>query len=664
MSGASVVRSVNNIMSQKVGMVPFSDAFSGRQTALQEPAAVDYTKRDALQEIVSESILMVNNETMMDYLPFLEMGIIPVEIDESKYQEKDFNTTGFQNEFTKRLESHVNLANYFILHGINEQSSPAILSLFFNRLMEIPNLVDLIESKAPINEESKKEITDKLRSRNKKALADIFPQTLKTIENHYRDASVKLKDEMLEINRSENGSFEFLPPQGYFALTKNTPMIDNVPWTEDQILIKSPEDLIKHADIGKQLLQQNSAIPGLSTATLGMPIAGTASRALKFALENPDLLKRIEDMGALETLGKNELPPRYLYPIETTYGVKTLCGLFLKHFIEMGNDAGVLSPVFAIFSEAGQKLTIERLKNELKMTDDQLNVMFGFLQPVAQRVFASDKELTEKNYVTGHGDYSTKFAQLKMYEAMVQMGVKYFAFSNADEFMSQGDYTLYSVFETLKARGYKGMVIAVPNSNNQLGGGIGEDKYEGALQKYAYLREAPMLPPTLIEKGNNPKSLNTTIYLFDTEALAEVSDDLLIPSPGLDMKNEKGRKGGIEQALCLETWAGTEWTEKLARKYPIAYVYAPRAGIFTGIKSLEHTISDGTPPELAEFPVHSFKDWTYRKLVSHMASTYRQVVSEIANGNIGIAQEVYNNGFSYLIEPELLKELSTINPKP
>jgi len=450
------------------------------------------------------------------------------------------------------------------------------------------------------------------------------------------------------VNRPAPGTMAFATAGDYFALTPNTPRVGGEAWRDVQVLMHSPEELLETTQRGIALMKGDSEEGGLSTAAFGLPVAGEASRAQKFAEAHPELVARIKPLGGLDGLEEGHLPPRFLYPISTTEGSKTLFGLMLGNFLGTSRSLGRLSLSINMFNSKSSGLVVERMKKEgfADISDEQLDLLLGFVQPSAPRMFLSDMAETNELFSTGHGDYPNTLANLKMFETMEAMGIKYFIFANADEFLWGADPTMVGVADKLINMGYDGMVVVVPNSNNQPGGGAVRSLLKPSSS--FKLCESMCLPANLSDGITNPSAVNTTFYILSTKALASATAKFLSTAPGLDIKTTKER-GRTEQVGCLETWAGNEFTNNLN----CAFVMAPRAGYFLGIKSLEHTHSDNTPPELKDFPNSRFADWSYERTVKYLANTYPDLLQRLMAGDKTVAYEIWRNGYSYLADPSI-----------
>jgi len=452
---------------------------------------------------------------------------------------------------------------------------------------------------------------------------------------------------LLQINRPEPGSMAFAKAEDYFALTPNTPKVGGENWKKVQVLLHSPEELLKTTKHGIEVMKSNSIDNSISTVAYVFPVAGEASRAQKYAAEHPELVDKISKLQNLSQMGNDSLPPRFLFPISTLKGNKTLYGLMLRNILNTSESLNLMSLVISIFNHKSSNLVIESLKNEGfgNLAKEKLDLLLGSVQSTAPRIFVSDMETTKNTYATGHGEVPYTLAKTNMFQVMKEMGIKYLIFGNADEFLWGSDPTMIGLADKLiKGKGYNGVVFVVPNSNNQPGGGVVRDLLKPTTS--FKLCESPCLPSDLSDGKTNPSAINTTFYILSVKALASKAAHFLNLAPGLDIKtsNERGRN---EQVGCLETWAGTEFTKNLN----CAFVMAPRAGFFLGIKTLEHTHSDNIPPEIKDFPNHRFSNWSYEKLVKYLANSQPTLIQKLINGDKTAAYEIWRNGYSYLADP-------------
>jgi len=450
------------------------------------------------------------------------------------------------------------------------------------------------------------------------------------------------------VNRPAAGTMAFATAGDYFALTPNTPRVGGEAWRDVQVLMHSPEELLETTRHGIALMKGDSEEGGLSTAAFGLPVAGEASRAQKFAAEHPELIARINELGGLKGLEQGGIPPRFLYPISTANGPRTLFGMMLENFLDTSNSLGRLSLSINMFNAKSSDLVIDCMKREGfgDISDEQLDLLLGFVQSSAPRMFLSDMAETKELFSTGHGDYPNTLATADMYKTMEAMGINYFIFANSDEFLWGADPTMIGLADRLIKMGYDGMVMVVPNSNNQPGGGATRHLLRPSSS--FRLCESMCLPANLSDGITNPSAVNTTFYILGTKALASKTAQFLTTAPGLDIKTTKER-GRTEQVGCLETWAGNEFTNNLN----CAFVMAPRAGYFLGIKTLEHSHSDKIPPELANFPNSRFADWSYERVVKYLANTYPDLLQRLMAGDKTVAYEIWRNGYSYLADPTI-----------
>lgn len=469
-----------------------------------------------------------------------------------------------------------------------------------------------------------------------------------TDANKFEDAQKSIAAACQMVNRPAPGTMAFATAGDYFALAPNTPRVGREAWRDVQILMNSPEELLETTQRGIDVIKGASKKGGLSGVAFGLPVAGEASRALKFAAKHPELVDKIAQLGGLEGLKDGELPPRFLYPISTASGNRTLFGLMLGSFLATSHSLNRRSLVINMFNSKSSELVMDRMKKEGfgDLSRGQLDLMLGFVQSSAPRMFLSDMAETDSLFSTGHGDYPNALATADMYRTLEAMGIKYFVFANSDEFLWGADPTMVGLADRLIGMGYDGMVMVVPNSNNQPGGGV----VRGLLSPSSSFKlcESMCLPANLSDGKTNPSAVNTTFYILSTKALASKTAQFLTTTPGLDIKSTNER-GHVEQVGCLETWAGNEFTNNLN----CAYVMAPRAGYFLGIKTLEHSHSDKIPPELKDFPNPRFADWSYERVVKYLANTQPELLQRLIAGDKTVAYEIWRNGYSYLADPTI-----------
>ncbi len=457
------------------------------------------------------------------------------------------------------------------------------------------------------------------------------------------DFHSELKGILLAASRRPAGSLAFLGPDRYFTLTPNSPTIQGTPWEAKQILSHTAGEYADHVKEGMRELQGNSVSPWLSSAAIGLPPAGESSRAVDFFLKHREIVQRIIPLGGLEGVAENDLPPRYLYPIQTEAGPRTLLGMMMDNFAATQRAAGKTAVSMCMLNAKSVEHTAGRLHRDLGMWGQaDSDNLFGFIQPSSPRMYLGTMDFTSKFFSTGHGDYSMMLARYNAYRAMKDAGVKYLVFGNADEFLYGADPAVIGYAKHLFQKGFNMLGFVVPNSNNQLGGGA---VYETAHPDNQSLCEATVLPADLVASGKNPSSINTTFYIMSTEALADATEQLQTLDSAIDIKNLSGRIGA-----CIDSWAGSEWSTRLRP----AFVLAPRAGFFLGVKSLQHTHSDDIPPELSSHPLGATHRMSYQNFVMHMANTFPKVIRAMIGGDMKVTEAVFNMGGSYFIDPSLI----------
>lgn len=457
----------------------------------------------------------------------------------------------------------------------------------------------------------------------------------------------KIKYNALAQNRLPEGSVDLLSADDYFAITPYTPSIGGRAWRPDQVLANDPEELRALIDFGNLELGRNSDSPGFSSAVVGLPAAGIASRAAAYAKQHPDLVARMAALGGLEGLGADELPPRFLYPIGTNDGAKTLLGLMLRHADIIGKDLSVIIPSLLMLHPNFSDFVLGRLQKEIgSFAPEQQESMALFTQTLARRMYLADQTFLPGQDPTGHGDFPNAMANYALFNYMAEQGSKYFVFSNADEILWSPNPFIIGIAKKLISRGYAGIVFVVPNTNNQSGGGAVKRTDDPSDQ---FLAEMPVMPASLLKDGKYPLGINTTFYVLDVNRFASVSDNLKKLTPALDIKTTDGRNGGSEIALTLESWAGSEFTNPYNKPegFRMAFVFAPRAGFFTGIKTLEQSHSDVVPKELEGDSIYG--SMSYQKYIAHLANTYPRILQMMTASDLRLMEPLFMSGGSYLL---------------
>ncbi|OGC33777.1 hypothetical protein A2311_06215 [candidate division WOR-1 bacterium RIFOXYB2_FULL_48_7] len=486
-----------------------------------------------------------------------------------------------------------------------------------------------------------------------------------TKERELANLQAILRVAALQGNRLPEGSVSFLDHADYFVPTPHTPpltsasatftgsdgkpLIATHPWQDFQFLMRSPEDILSLAEEGVAELTSNTKKPNLGTVSLGLPIAGTASRALEFASAHPELVERIRLLGGLDGLKEGELPPRYLYPVQTNAGIKTLVGIMLENAARLGRELGVIIPSILMMNNSNAHQVIHRLFGQelAHWSPEELDSSIIFTQSVAGRYYFSDlADITGQYFPTGHSDFPHLMATYRLYNFLHDQGIKYLYFGNADEIFWNIDPVMLAIAKRLIGQGYAGLTVVVPNSNNQPAGGAVKNSQDPNDQ---YLLENPRMPASMVSGGRYPLTLNTTFYIYSIERLMQITENLLTITPGLEVKPVKGRRGGIELSFSMEGWAGCEFSDPHHKPtgYRSAFALFPRAFVFTGVKSLLQSHSDAIPPEFAGLP--GLEHMTYEMYQRHGANTYSEIIRRLVAGDRATAEALFASGYSYYL---------------
>ncbi|MBN2057247.1 MAG: UTP--glucose-1-phosphate uridylyltransferase [Candidatus Saganbacteria bacterium] len=385
-------------------------------------------------------------------------------------------------------------------------------------------------------------------------------------------------------------------------------------------LCLSPNDIIDRAKQGVELLRSNTRSDILGTAARGIPGGGASSRAAKWARLNPELAARFDF---------DENTPRPLYRI----GDRTLFQLTLEMSQHIAREIGRVFPNLAMTNSENVKLFMADVKQRWgNWRQAELENTVFFNQVVMPRMWVQDQQIIEsKLYPAGHGDYPMLFARYSMAKTLLESGVKYFLFSNADEFLWQADPVIISIAQEMFDRGHHMVIIGVENINNQFGGG-----FVRTADGKQSLVETPRLPWEVVQAGRAPIALNTTFYICDVEYLAAHEADLLAIDKSLVVKEVPGRaEGSVEQIFGVDSWAGDIFAAVLNP----AFIQFPRMN-FLGIKD-GGFITGGAP-------VEALGGRTYLHYVNETVATFPPTMSRLIAGDRAMAEELHANNYSYL----------------
>jgi len=382
----------------------------------------------------------------------------------------------------------------------------------------------------------------------------------------------------------------------------------------------SAADIVDRANQGIELLKNNLESDLLGTAARGTPCGGASTRSAKWARENPEIAARF---------GFSERTPRFLYRV----GGKTLSQITLEFSNYIAKTIGKVFPNIVMTNTEIVEDLMKTVRSEWgNFIQEELENTIFFNQIVLPRMWMEDQKIIEgKLYPAGHGDYPYLFAKYKMAKTLVECGIKYLIFSNADEWLWQADPVMISIAHELFQKGNHMVIIGVENINNQFGGGFVE-KRDGTQA----LVEAPRLPWSIVKEKKAPIALNTTFYAMDVEYLAANEEKLLNVNKSMIVKEVPGRQlGCTEQIFGVDSWAGDVFSEVLNP----AFIQWPRLN-FLGIKD-GGFISGSTP-------VDGLGGRTYLHYVNETVATFPSTMRRLINGDRSVAEFLFRNGYSYL----------------
>ena len=384
-------------------------------------------------------------------------------------------------------------------------------------------------------------------------------------------------------------------------------------------LCVSPQDILDRARQGVELLKSNQVDDIIGTAARGIPGGGASSRAAKWAAANE---------AVAQQFGFDAQTPRPLYRV----GQKTLFQHTLDLSQHIARKLGRIFPNVMMSNSENVELFTSIMQREFgNYQAAELENTAIFNQVVLPRMYVADQQTIEgKLYPAGHGDYPYLFAMYNMAKTLRNMGIKYFVFSNADEYLWQADPVMISIAQEMFDKRHHMVIIGVENINNQFGGGFVK-KADGTQS----LVETPRLPWEVLKAGQAPIALNTTFYICDVEYMAAHEADMLAVEKSLVVKEIPGRNGDTEQIFGVDSWAGDVFAAVLNP----AFLQFPRSN-FLGIKDGSFT-TGATPVEALGYR-------TYLHYVNEAAQTFPVIMERLIAGDPAIAEQLHANGYSYL----------------
>lgn len=391
-----------------------------------------------------------------------------------------------------------------------------------------------------------------------------------------------------------------------------------------RILIGNVKEARHLAEAGRSLLKDNTKVPGLA-AFSGITIAGgAASRAVRYLIENPAILK---------TLGLNDVnTPRGLYPVGNEG--RTLIGqrLFFDNLV--AEELGVVDSHLVMVSHASAHATLKGLMPELNGWPAQrLSATFVFNQQTAHRIWLDDLSIDQqKLYPLGHADQIIVPAQYNIFGAMAAAGIKYLLLGNADEYAHGPDPVHIAVADNLFREGYECVLGMTPLTNKQRGGG--PIKHLGSEELAC--REKPRLALEVLQGDQLPSFINTTFTYVSVPALARLSHKFSTNAPALTCK-DGNRNGVVKQQAAPEDWTWDRITGPEGLRTMLMFV--PRTQ-FNGIKHAGHLFGNSRLPE--------YGDRSHQEYHAELTGKLPHVIRGLLNTNPGIIGQLYDNGWSYV----------------
>ncbi len=494
------------------------------------------------------------------------------------------------------------------------------------------------------------------QARMQQAIGRVAPKDLETL----RDCQIKkaspepalvarVREALIGVNVDANNPVALLDDADMIGLTAATLRPNRTAWGRDASVVRGLEEMPEVINAGNRILSHNEV-------AFGTPAAGMASRAAKEVTGSPALRAILEYLGAMEGLAKDDLPPRYLYPVATNRGMKSLLGLMLENLHTIGHEVGSSIPALLMFHPEFAEFVVGRLSNELRGTwndHDRENILIG-PQSLSQRFYLADQSPMPGLHPGGHCEHPRMFATANVFQHLVENGYKYYFFSNADEPVYAPNPFLVGVADRLLYGNTLGepqdaVVFLTENTTGQEGGG-GFKSVNHPGQKM--LREALALEKEL---RTAPKPINTLFVAARTDSLARVSSYLQTVTLMLESKETVGRESTqaapyTEMMVSTEGHSGTEMTRPTGfdGDFKVTFVYASRAGFFNGIKKPSDMYDTNTVPlELKGDPI--FGNFSRAQYVRYQADTYPSVLRGLIRLDQRIMEEVYNRGGSFLV---------------
>jgi hypothetical protein len=382
----------------------------------------------------------------------------------------------------------------------------------------------------------------------------------------------------------------------------------------------SVHDILDRARNGKELLKSNRENEIFGTAARGLPLGGASSRAQKWLTQNS---------AVAQSFGLAATTPRFLYRV----GGRTLAQLTVDNSQVIARELGRVFPNIIMTNSEIVEQLMQVVREEWgNFRRAELENTIFFNQIVLPRLWVDDQQpVAGQLFPAGHGDYPYLMSVYQMAKTLRSAGIKYFVFSNGDEWLFQADPVMISIADELFKQGHHMVIIGVGNTNNQFGGGfvVTSDGQQSLV-------ETPRLPWEIVKEGKAPLALNTTFYLIDVDYLAEHEAALQKVDKSLIVKEIPGRQGDTtEQIFGVDSWAGNVFAQVLNP----AFIRWPRMN-FLGIKDAGFISDRKDQDERGGRSAFGY--------VNETVAVWPHVMRALLTGESWAAEYLFNSKYSYL----------------
>ncbi len=434
-----------------------------------------------------------------------------------------------------------------------------------------------------------------------------------------------------------------IPPDKYEPLARNdmmpfTPAIHaSRKNTDSKIapLFSSEEDFLKAFDEGLKIWKKGS--DGFGTVGVLDVGGGAGARAARDLAMQPFQRIAYENHVSAET-------PRSLYPILGTE--HTFKGRVIDIVKTISKSLGVRTPIFSMISSEKASYFLNHIQsNKIDVASWDEDVVL-WNQRILKRydIESFPKELAE-GFPAGHGDAAILGFRYGIYKAMKDLGIKYVANSNGDEFLWY--YLFPALLGKMGPLEATMFMMAVPNILDQSGG-----CFSGGLQM-----ETPRIPYLFVNAGN-PETLNTTFTVMTLNNLLEGAGKLeeeAGENVTLTVKPTWWNMEGTKEYMNIighESWMGEVFSQQnQAGGGTMKVLEAPR-NLFLGIKGASQAFNDAPQDFLVAKGPQGDRNLSYVDFYGMMANKVIKVLNLLLAGKSSernvLAKDLFDNNFELI----------------